>query len=129
MALTVGSKTIPIAALLDPGFEPAAEAKLNDYVAALHKESLLDKIDVLAKLLKRSITSSNVRDYTYDPTRLADIDLLRHQLAHHRKKDYTPEQAESDLVYLYRSSFHFLDLVVHRYDLHGAYRLKPKAGT
>ena len=125
----IGFKTIPIATLLDPGFEPAAEAKLNDYVAALHKESLLDKIDILAKLLKRSITSSNVRDYTYDPTRLAHIDLLRHQLAHHRKKDYTPEQAESDLVYLYRTSFHFLDLVVHRYDLHGAYRPKPKAGT
>jgi hypothetical protein len=125
----IGSKTIAISALLDPGIESAAEAKLNDYVSTLRKESLPNKIEILVKLLKRSITTSNVRNYTYAPIRLADIDSLRHDLAHHLKKDYTLEQAELDLVYLYRTSFHFLDLVVHRYDLRGACRPKSKTGS
>jgi hypothetical protein len=125
----ISNKTIPIATLIETGFESAAEAKLSDFVTSLGKESLFAKVDTLAKLLKRSITKSSVRDYTYDPVRLTTIDTLRHNLAHHRKKDYTLEQAESDIVYLYRTSFHFLDLVVHRYDLHGAYRPKTGAGT
>jgi len=123
----ISNKTIPILTLLESGLEPAVEAKLNDFVATLRKESLLTKVDTLAKLLKRSITTSNIGDYTYDPVRLTTIDTLRHNLAHHRKKDYTLEQAESDIVYLYRTSFHFLDLVVHRYDLYGAYRPKPES--
>src|SRR6266487_703319 len=101
----ISNKTIPILTFLESGLEHA----------------------VYAKLLKRSITTSNIRDYTYDPVRLTTIDTLRHNLAHHRKKDYTLEQAESDIVYLYRTSFHFLDLVVHRYDLYGAYRPKPES--
>jgi hypothetical protein len=125
----IGTKTIPISTLLDSGIEPAAEAKLNDYVATLRNESLPNKIAILAKLLKRSITSSNVRDYAYDPTRLGGLDILRHRLAHHRKKDYTLDQAEADLVYLYRTAFHFLDLVVHHYDLHGAHRPESSAGA
>ncbi len=118
----IGNKTITVAVLLDTGFESAAETKLNDFIAALNMESLLTKIETLAKLLKRSISRSRVQDYTYDLIRLGQIDTLRHDLAHHRKKDYTLDQAESDLVYLYRTAFHFLDLVVHRYDLHGAHR-------
>jgi hypothetical protein len=125
----ISDKTIPILKLRESGLEPAVEARLNDFVAALRKESLRTKIDTLAKLLKRSITTSNIRDYTYDPDRLTEIDRLRHDLAHHRKKDYTLEQAESDLVYLYHTSFHFLDVVVHHYDLQGANRPKPGTGA
>ncbi len=123
----IANKTITVSALLDTGIEPAAETKLKEFVTSLSKESLLTKVNTLAKLLKRSITKSNVSDYTYDPDRLDQIDRLRHDLAHHRKKDYTLDQAESDLVYLYRTAFHFLDLVVHCYDLHGAPRPKPEA--
>jgi hypothetical protein len=125
----IANKTISVSTLLDSGLEPAAEGRLYDFVATLTKESLLTKIDTLAKLLKCSITTSSVRDYIYDADRLSQLDKLRHHLAHHRKKDYTLDQAESDLVYLYRTALHFLDLVVQRYDLYGAYRPKPGAGT
>jgi hypothetical protein len=118
----LGNKQILVSTLVETGFESAAESKLNDFVDALSKESVLTKINTLAQLLKGSIATSNLRDYTYDPVRLTKIDSLRHELAHHRKKDYTLEQAEADVVFLYRTSFHFLDLVVHRYDLHGAHR-------
>lgn len=123
----VSSKTIPISALIESGIEPTLEAKLNDYIATLQKEGLLSKFDLLAKLLKCSITKSSVLNYTYDPERLKTLDLLRHELAHHRKKDYGVDSAEADTTYLYRTAFHFLDLVVHRYDLRGAHR--PKLGT
>ncbi len=122
----IGGKTILLSTLLESGIEPAAETKLNDFVATVSKEGLLAKIDLLAKLLKRNITESNVRGYAYNPERLTGIDILRHQLAHHRKKDYSLEKAEADIIYLYRTSFHFLDLVVHHYDLYGANR--PKHG-
>jgi hypothetical protein len=123
----VSTKTIPLSTLLDSGIGPAAEAKLNDYVAALKKEGLLTKIDLLAKLLRRSITKSSVLNYTYDPERIKTLDLLRHELARHRKTDYGVDSAEADTTYLYRTAFHFLDLVVHRYDLHGAHRPKTRA--
>jgi hypothetical protein len=122
----IGTKTITVAVLLERGFEKAAEAKVNDYVAALTKESLLKKIEALGVILKCSITTSNVRDYVYNPIRLGGIDSLRHELAHGRKKSYTIANAESDIVYLYRTAFHFLVLVVDRYNLRGAYRPKPK---
>jgi len=125
----IANKTILVSTVLESEFESAAETKLNDFVAALTKGSLLTKIDTLAKLLKRSINKSGVQDYTYDPDRLEQIDTLRHELAHHRKKDYTLDQAESDLVYLYGTALHFLDLVVHRYDLYGAYRPKLATGA
>jgi hypothetical protein len=123
--LLIGTKKVPLSTVLEGKIESSIEAKLNDFIAVLHKERLLIKIDYLAKLLKVSITKSSIIDYTYDSKRLTDIDTLRHQLAHHRKKDYSVDIAEVDITYLYRTAFHFLDLVVHRYDLHGAYR--PKA--
>jgi hypothetical protein len=125
----IANKTITVSALRDTGIEPAAEMKLNDFVNSLSKEGLLTKVDTLAKLLKRSITKSSVRDYSYDPVRLSQIDDLRHKLAHHRKKDYSLDQAESDLVYLSRTALHFLILVVGCYGLHGTYRPKPETGA
>lgn len=123
----ISSKTIPISTLLDPGFERALEFKLNDHMATLAKESLLLKINVLTRILKCSITTSSVIDYTYNNGRITEIDSLRHVLAHHNKKDYTIDQAEADIVYVYRTAFHFLDLVTHRYELLGAYRPSSEA--
>jgi hypothetical protein len=123
----VSGKTISISAFIEFGIEPNLETKLDDYIATLQKEGLLSKIDLLSKLLKRSITNSSVLNYTYDPVRLKTLDLLRHELAHHRKKDYGIDSAEADTTYLYRTAFHFLALVVDRIDLHGAHR--PKLGT
>jgi hypothetical protein len=125
----ISSKNIPISVALDSELESVVEAKLNDFVAALHKEGLMDKIQHLAKLLKRSITTSSIINYTYEPKRLSGLDSLRHELAHHRKKDYSIQTAEADITYLYRTAFHFLDLVVHTYELYGANRPKTTAGA
>jgi len=125
----VSAKTIPISAILDAAVEAALETKLKDFVEDLHKQSLMFKIEQLAKLLKRSITKSCVKDYMYDASRLQAIDDLRHQLAHHRKKDFTVEAAEQDIRYLYRTAFHFLVLTTERYDLRGQRRADHKLGT
>jgi hypothetical protein len=118
----IGNKDISIVAIVKDEFEPAIETKLNKFIASLHNEGLLNKVDYLANVLKCSIVKSGVIDYTYDPKRIKRIDTLRHDLSHHRKKDYTIETAQADITYVYRTAFHFLDLVVHRYDLYGAQR-------
>jgi hypothetical protein len=118
----LSTKTIPVATILDSNVEVALEAKLKEFVEDIQKQSLLFKIEKLSKLLKRSITKSSVKNYTYDATRLQSIDDLRHELAHHQKKDYTIKQAEEDMRYLYRTAFHFLDLTVDKYNLQGQWR-------
>jgi hypothetical protein len=120
----IGNKDVSISAILETRLEPAVEAKLNKFIASLHKEGLLTKVDYLAKVLKCNICKSSVIDYTYDSERLAGIDTLRHQLSHHRKKDYGIETGQVDITYVYRTALHFLDLVVHHYDLYGAQRPK-----
>jgi len=123
----IGNKDVSISAIVKDELEPAIETKLKQFIASLHKEGLLKKVDYLAKVLECSISKSTVRDYTYDSERLKRIDTLRHDLSHHRKKDYGIEAAEADITYVYQSAFHFLDVVVHRYDLRGAHRPKCKA--
>jgi len=120
----IGNKDVSISAIVKDGLEPAIETKLNKFIASLPKEGLLDKVDYLAKILKCSISKSGVVDYTYDSARLKRIDTLRHDLSHHRKKDYRIETAKADITYVYRTALHFLDLVVHHYDLYGAQRPK-----
>ncbi|HEY4273097.1 MAG TPA: hypothetical protein VGM65_13945 [Candidatus Udaeobacter sp.] len=122
--LLIRNKDVSISAIVETGLEPAIETKLNKFIVSLHKEGLLDKIDYLAKVLKCSISKSNIIDYTYDSERLNRIDTLRHQFSHHRKKDYRIETAQADITYVYRTALHFLDLVVHHYDLYGAQRPK-----
>ncbi len=117
----IENKQIPISTIRD-GLETALETKLKAYIIDLHKESLLFKIEQLSKLLKRSVTQSAVKDYVYDASRLEALDELRHNLAHHSKKDYSIDQAQIDIAYLYHTALHFLDLTVERYDLQGQWR-------
>jgi hypothetical protein len=124
----IGTKVVSVSAILEIGLEPAIEARLNKFIEALRKEGLLIKIDYLAKVLKCSILKSSIVNYTYDSKRLEDIDTLRHEFSHHRKKDYRVETAQADITYLYRTALHFLDLVVDHYDLHGAQRPKSPTG-
>jgi hypothetical protein len=120
----LGNKTVAISSIVERGSEAPLEEKLREFVASLRKEGLLRQVSLLATFLKRSISQSGVINYTYDPDRVKELDDLRHTFAHHRKKEYTIEAASSDVTYLYRTAFHFLDLTVHRYDLYGAHRPK-----
>jgi hypothetical protein len=117
----IESKQIPISTIRND-LETGLATKLEVYIIELHRESLLIKIGQLEKLLKRSITQSAVKDYVYDASRLRALDKLRHDLAHQSKKDYTIEEAQSDITYLYNTAFHFLVLTVERYDLQGQWR-------
>jgi hypothetical protein len=87
----------------------------------------MNNVDYLAKVLQCNICKSSVIDYTYDSKRLERIDTLRHQLSHHRKKDYRIETAQADITYVYGTALHFLHLGAQRYDLYGAQR--PKSPT
>jgi hypothetical protein len=120
----LGSRAVPISSILERGTEATLEEKLRDFLASQRKDGLMKQISLLTTFLKRSISKSGVINYAYDPDRVEELDTLRHTFAHHRKKEYTIESATSDVTYLYRTAFHFLDLTVHRYDLYGANRPK-----
>lgn len=124
----IENKQIPVSTIRN-GLETALASKLEAYIIDLHKESLLFKIEQLSKLLKRSVTQSAVKDYVYDASRLGALDELRHNLAHHSKKDYSIEQAQIDITYLYHTALHFLDLTVERYDLQGQWRPATNSPT
>ncbi len=118
----IGKKSIEISNVLENGIEHAVGVKLDEYFETFRNKSLIDKIDILARLLKCKITTSHVINYTYSADRIKSLDQLRHDFAHHKQQNYSLEQAESDLVYLYDTAHHFLDLVVSRYDLVGTSR-------
>src|SRR5947208_16921956 len=50
--LFIGTKNVPLSTVFEDRVESAVEAKLNDFITALHKEGLLIKIDYLGKSLK-----------------------------------------------------------------------------
>jgi hypothetical protein len=124
----IQAKNIPLSTIMSVGLESAVEEKLQDFVTSLPNKALITKIDYLAEILKSGITESGVIDYKFDRERMAAIDKLRHDLAHHRKKDYGLEAAQSDITYVCRTALHFFDLVIHHFDLHGAHRPKTSAG-
>jgi hypothetical protein len=120
----ISERSITIGSISDKTLEVAVEDKINAFVVALQKEGLIRKIDLLCRILRKSIARSGVRDYSYDADRIKKLDDLRHHLAHRRPVQYTVSDAQKDVRYLYRTALHFLDLVTFRYDLHGANRPK-----
>lgn len=120
----IGDRSITVASIVEKTFEASLEDKINAFVIAIRKEGLLRNIDLLSRILRKSIATSGVIDYTYDADRIARLDELRHQLAHRRPVQYTISDALKDVRYLYRTALHFLDLVTFKYDLYGANRPK-----
>jgi hypothetical protein len=122
----VSDRTVTVGSILDKSVEGSLEDKVASFVSALRRDGILKQIDMLAKILRKSITKSHVRDYNYDRERIASLDELRHELAHRRSIEYTIDNARKDVRYLQLTALHFLDLVTFKYDLHGANR--PKSG-
>jgi hypothetical protein len=120
----ISERSITVGSITEKTLEAALEERINGFIAGLQKEGLLKKIDLLSRILRKSIAKSGVRDYTYDAARITKLDELRHYLAHRRPVQYTVSDAQKDVRYLYRTALHFLDLVTFKYDLHGANRPK-----
>jgi hypothetical protein len=118
----ISERTVTVGSIIEKTVEASLEDKIGAFVSALRKDGILKQIDLLTKILRKSITKSGVRDYSYDHERVATLDNLRHQLAHHRLPEYTIDDARKDIRYLHLTAFHFLDLVTFKYDLHGANR-------
>jgi hypothetical protein len=111
----ISERSITVGSITEKTLEASLEDKINAFVTAIRKEGLLRRIELLSR---------GVRDYTYDAERTVRLDELRHQLAHRRPVQYTINDALKDIRYLFRTAFHFLDLVTFKYDLHGANRPK-----
>jgi hypothetical protein len=120
----ISERSITVGSITEKTLEASLEDKINAFVTAIRKEGLLRRIELLSRILRKSIATSGVRDYTYDAERTVRLDELRHQLAHRRPVQYTINDALKDIRYLYRTALHFLDLVTFKYDLHGANRPK-----
>lgn len=120
----ISERSIAISTITEKGLDASLEDKMGAFVTAIRKEGLLRRIELLSRILRKSIATSGLRDYTYDGERVARLDELRHQLAHRRSVQYTINDALKDVRYLYSTALHFLDLVTFKYDLYGANRPK-----
>jgi hypothetical protein len=120
----ISDRTVTVGSIVDKSLEAAIEDKITSFVTTLRRDGILKQIDVLAKILRKSITKSGVRDYNYDREKIVALDDLRHRQAHRRSTEYTIDNARKDVRYLQLTALHFLDLVTFKYDLHGANRPK-----
>jgi hypothetical protein len=120
----ISERSITVGSITEKTLEASLEDKINAFVTAIRKEGLLKRIELLSRILRKSIATSGMRDYTYDAERTGRLDELRHQLAHRQPVQYTVNDALKDIRYLYSTALHFLDLVTFKYDLHGANRPK-----
>ena len=121
----ITKKSIPVSDLAAGSVDKALDRKLDMFFAEETKNGVLALINLLNSFLKVDVTRANIPGYAYSFDRIEQIDSLRHDFAHFRRKPYTPTQADDDILYMYRTAMHFLLLVMNCYGLKAQERPKP----
>ena len=120
----IGKKTVALEELAAVSFAELASQKLASHLTELKEKSLIKKISEFESMVRLSHAPSEVRGFIYDVEEIRRLDDLRHAFAHRRLTSYDVSEAEKDIEYLFRTAFHFLTLLLRKYDLKGAYRPK-----
>jgi hypothetical protein len=98
---------------------------IDDYLIALEKESLLEKLDLLFRLCKPPPGFVGVEGYNYDRNRVLALDGLRHRYVHGRYPAERLPNGDADIMFLQQTNLFLLPLVHRGYGV----RVDPSAVT
>jgi hypothetical protein len=105
-----------LSVLRDRGYEAVAKDRIDAFVAALSRESMLKKTDRLFQVCQPERAYSRV-GYRFDRARLAEVDNVRHDIVH-RNRPRTPIQdVDGSIDFLNETGLFFFGMVNHCFGL------------
>jgi hypothetical protein len=104
-----------IAELRKQGLEALVNSKLQTYVDALARESLLKRADVLFRICKPVADFAPVGGYSFDRAHLVAIDEQRHRVTHGLRNAAPIVECEQELQYLTKTGIFFAAMVNARF--------------
>jgi hypothetical protein len=110
--------TIPLLDTKEKSYDQLLQAKINDRLWRLERESLFMKLDRLYARCNPPPGWSPMKGYTYDKDLLVRFDEQRHDIVHGKALGQTPTKfpaTDNNLAYIHRTGLYFLGLMNFKY--------------
>lgn len=111
------NKHVQLAAFKGKGFEDVRNELIEEKLKAIERASLPEKIAMLYRLCAPPKDFTPLRGYSYDATRLEQIDSDRHKIVHHSGFTVKRSNLSDDLKFIFSTVDYLLALVSHRHHL------------
>jgi hypothetical protein len=119
----VGQKKVSIIDVQKNSWPDLLKRAISDHLSTLEKESLPKKLDLLFSLCKPPPGFVGVDGYSYDRSRVAALDALRHRYAHGGYPAERLPNGDGDVLFLLQTNAYLMLLVHHGYGI----RIDPNA--
>ena len=108
----VNNKKTELKTVKEKTYDEILNLEIDEYLKNLEKESLVRKMDVLFSLCKPPAGYAPMKDYTYDRSRIIELDDLRHFNVHGEGTLKPLPNGDGDIKYI-EKTFYFLTPLVH----------------
>jgi hypothetical protein len=127
----LSNQKIPLSQAKSSSFVDLLQSKLKDHLQVLEREALLVRVERLFALCKPPAGFSPKRDYSYDRSRLQNLDDLRHRIVHGDTAAVALGDVPASLQFLFDSGLYLFVLVNQRYGVkvNPLYMLKAQPAT
>jgi len=111
----VGRKTVALEEVRESGYEQLVRGKVEEYLDALDRRSLMEKVGILHDLCRPNSDFARRTGCVYDQERLQKLDRIRHDIVHGREVATPLPEGDDDLKFLHGVCNYFFLLVNQQY--------------
>lgn len=110
-AALVQKKKLELQEIREATYDQILQEKVEEYLQALDRQSLLTKIDRLFAVCKPPEKFAPIRDYEFDRVRLTDFDNIRHEIVHGEVPNKPLPNGDADIWFLLSSANYLMAIV------------------